>query len=139
LETPSEFAVAIERLRAKGLVVHDNASSRMQFYRTKSTPGNRREEYKANYLVKFGEKYGQEVVEVLDAPIGGLMQVPAEYGDGWTFRVWDWCPGPGPGDFEKRYRSLAEAIDAVLEYYFGDPGWMCDEYDKHRREKQRRS
>ena len=134
LETLSEFTAAVERLRANGLTVHHNASSRMQLYRTKSIPGNRREEYKASFFVKIGEEFGQDVVEVLDAPIGGLMRAPAENGEVWAFRVWDCCPGPGPGDFEKRYSTLAEAIDGVLEYYFGDPGWMCDEYDKHRGE-----
>lgn len=138
LETPLEFAAAVERLRGNGLIVYDNASSTMQLYRTKSTPGNRREEYKASFFVKIGEKFGQDVAEALDAPIGGLMRVRTVTGEVWAFRVWDYCPGPGPGDFEKRYLTLAEATDAVLEYYFGDPGWMCDEYNKHRRETQSR-
>ena len=67
-----------------------------------------------------------------------LQRVPAENGEVWAFRVWDWCPGPGPGDFENRYSTLAEAIDAVLEYYFGDPGWMCDEFNKYRETRSER-
>jgi hypothetical protein len=33
----------------------------------------------------------------------------------------EWVPGPGPGDFIKSFHTLTEAIQAVKDYYFGDP------------------
>jgi hypothetical protein len=42
----------------------------------------------------------------------------------WIFEVSEYIPGPGPGDFQRLFDSLDEAIAAVLEYYFGDPTAM---------------
>ena len=42
----------------------------------------------------------------------------------WIFEVWEYTPGPGPGDFQRFFDSLNEAIDAVLDYYFGDATMM---------------
>jgi hypothetical protein len=33
-------------------------------------------------------------------------------------------PSPGPGDFLNRWPTAEEAIDDVLDYYFGDPSRM---------------
>src|SRR3982751_1166845 len=38
----------------------------------------------------------------------------------WIFRVWDATPGPGPDDFAYGYEDLDRAVDAVLDYYFGE-------------------
>jgi hypothetical protein len=42
----------------------------------------------------------------------------------WIFEVWEYIPGPGPGDFQRFFDTLDEAIDAALDYYFGDPAAM---------------
>ena len=39
----------------------------------------------------------------------------------WIFRVWDHVPGPGPDDFAYGYEDLDRAVDAVLDYYQGEP------------------
>ena len=53
----------------------------------------------------------------------------------WIFSVWEWTPGPGPGDFENYYTTLEEAVTDVEKYYFGDPKWMnpldLKEYEKN--------
>ena len=134
METSVNIGSAMTRLRSAGLIVSSDANSGFHFHHPTSVPGNRREGYKQNLIGFKDDELG--VTEVLDAPRGGLFRQQVENESGWAFRVWDWCPGPGPGDFERRYSSLEVAIDAVLEYYFGDPAWMCDEYDKYRRKRR---
>jgi hypothetical protein len=74
----------------------------------KYTAGNARE----NYEFEFGS---EEIV--CDAP--GVTLYPNE--QGWGIEVWDWVPGPGPGDFQQFFSSIDEAVLAILDYYFGDP------------------
>ena len=52
-----------------------------------------------------------------DAPISYLRWREGR----WCHEVAEYAPGPGPGDFRHPYPSLEEAVQAVLEYYFGDP------------------
>lgn len=136
MESAAEMDAAIQRLRAAGLVVHGNGTLTRGFlvHRPTSVPGNRREGYAAN-IVGVTDEYTLDAVEVLDAPIGAVLRADMGAG-GWAFRVWDWCPGPGPGDFERRYPTLESTVTAVLDYYFGDPGWMCDEYNSRPRRKR---
>ena len=42
-----------------------------------------------------------------------------EAGD-WNISVWEWVPGPGPGDFTKKLASLDEVLANILSYFF-DP------------------
>ncbi|MCA9078983.1 MAG: hypothetical protein KDA58_00430 [Planctomycetaceae bacterium] len=123
------------RLRERGLNVRDDGDSRMQVYRPTCVHGNCREDYEANLITVVGEEYGNDVIEVLDAPISFLQRSTSGNDEGWTFRVWDYCPGPGPGDFEQHYGTLTDAVNGVLEYYFGNPDWMCAEYNQYRRRR----
>lgn len=49
-------------------------------------------------------------------------------GEVWTVRMWELIPGPGPDDFECEFMTLDEAVDTVLNFYFGTPtivdGWI---------------
>ncbi|WP_446951074.1 hypothetical protein [Rhizobium leguminosarum] len=38
----------------------------------------------------------------------------------WNVSVWEWVPGPGPGDFTKKQMSLDEALETIRSYFF-DP------------------
>jgi hypothetical protein len=38
----------------------------------------------------------------------------------WNIRVWEWTPGPGPGDFTKTLTSLDDVLEGILSYFF-DP------------------
>jgi hypothetical protein len=55
-----------------------------------------------------------------DAPSAHLY--PKE--DKWIFEVWEFIPGPGPGDFREEFASITDAIPVILDYYFGDPSKM---------------
>ena len=47
----------------------------------------------------------------------------------WIIRHWDLIPGPGIDDFECKFPTLEEAVEAVLAFYFGQSsvieGWIC--------------
>jgi hypothetical protein len=130
----NEFDAALDQLRATGLVIFSSDCERQSFqvYRPVSIPGNRREGFTKNMIHSLGNYPTDEPeVDVLDAPSCCVLH--EKNTDNWTLQVWNWTPGPGPGDFRKQYQTLQEIIEAILEYYFGDPAWMCDEYNKHRR------
>ncbi len=121
---------ALRALRDAGLVVSPwgETSARFHIRRPASVDGNRRVDYIRQL---HGFRDGELVeLDTVDAPMSTLRQSTA--GDAWSFSAWDYCPGPGPGDFERVYGSLGEAVLAILEYYFGDPGWMCAEWDAYR-------
>lgn len=40
--------------------------------------------------------------------------------DCWRVSVWDWVPGPGPGDFVKQFADEDAAIDFIVQYFFGE-------------------
>lgn len=42
----------------------------------------------------------------------------------WLVLAEEYVPGPGPGDFLDEWDTIDEAVDDILEFYFGDPGRM---------------
>ncbi len=129
-ESALEVDEALLLLRDAGLVILPQGESRSRFHirRPRSVEGNRRLEYSRN-LIGFVNNE-PVVVETLDAPMSMLER--SESSEMWNFSVWEWCPGPGPGDFERSYPALRQAVSDILGYYFGDPGWMCTEWETYR-------
>lgn len=41
-------------------------------------------------------------------------------GDSWMVRMQRSIPVAGPGDFENRWETLKDAVDDILDFYFGD-------------------
>jgi hypothetical protein len=76
-----------------------------------SVPGNRRQNYET-YL-------GSEEI-LCDAPCTRIYPKDGK----WIFELWEWVPGPGPGDFQEEYLSINDTVPAILDYYFGDPNKM---------------
>ncbi|MBO3460427.1 hypothetical protein G7B40_019980 [Aetokthonos hydrillicola Thurmond2011] len=106
---------AVARLEKAGLLVRSLGSvspfaNGYSIAKPKSTPGNIRKDYECSW--------GSEEIPC-DAP--GANLYPKESKSKWIFEIWEWLPGPGPGDFQKSFESIDEAIAAILEYYFGDP------------------
>lgn len=135
-DSSAEKEEALLLLRNRGLIVSPRGSELTRFHirRPSGIEGNRREDYQRDFC---GFRDGEMIVlDTLDAPLGVLEQSPEP--GAWLFRVWDYAPGPGPGDFEREYESFDEAVSAVLDYYFGDPAWMCAEWDAFRLSRQRR-
>jgi hypothetical protein len=76
-----------------------------------SIPGNTRK----NWEVYFGSD------EILcDAPVARLYLK----GGKWVFQVADCVPGPEPGDFQEEFLLIIDAVDAIFDYYFGEPSKM---------------
>lgn len=50
-----------------------------------------------------------------DAPVPKVWHAS----DHWCVSVWDWAPGPGPGDFVKQFADENAAIDFIVQYFFG--------------------
>ncbi|WP_080437162.1 CPCC family cysteine-rich protein [Burkholderia ubonensis] len=50
-----------------------------------------------------------------DAPVPTVWHAS----DRWNVSVWDWTPGPGPGDFVKQFADEDAAIDFIVHYFFG--------------------
>jgi hypothetical protein len=46
----------------------------------------------------------------------------------WVVKLHEYTPGPGPGDFHHTYDELPEAIEDVLDYYFGNPDRMQEKW-----------
>lgn len=55
-----------------------------------------------------------------DCPVAHLYNENGK----WYFQVHEFAPGPGPGDFTEAHSSMSDAIDSILEYYFGAPERM---------------
>ncbi|MBV6626549.1 MAG: hypothetical protein KI793_27040 [Rivularia sp. (in: Bacteria)] len=83
----------------------------------KETPGNTREDCESFIDIKVGDTV-KEIPS--DAPISHLF--PKNYK--WIFRIWEYMPGPGPGDFEEEFALIDDAIPVILDYYFGNPSKM---------------
>lgn len=76
-----------------------------------STPGNTRKNY---------EVFLRSKQILCDAPCANLYPSNGK----WIFEVWEWVPGPGPGDFQQSFTSITECVAPILEYYFGNPSNM---------------
>ncbi|NEO84256.1 MAG: hypothetical protein F6J87_08385 [Spirulina sp. SIO3F2] len=108
--------VEFERLKEAGLIVKENKGrkiKKLKIFKPASIPGNSRQER------GFPISYESQRI-LCSAPKSMIFQ----QGDSWFFTVWLWAPGPGPGDFNDKYSSVSEVVDAVLDYYFGDPSKM---------------
>lgn len=45
-------------------------------------------------------------------------------GEVWLVLAEEYCPGPGPGDFLDEWNTPEEAVQDILDFYFGDPQRM---------------
>ncbi|SRR5260370_23964306 len=122
--SPENYETQLRPLRAAGLVVEYIVPwdrDTFSVYRPRTVKGNHRPDYQ-RFFRESPEPHSR-IVDHIDAPKGYLRW----NAEGWSFRIWEWIPGPGPGEFERIYPTLEAAVQAVLEYYFGDPAWMNTE------------
>lgn len=45
--------------------------------------------------------------------------------------VWDWVPGPGPGDFELSFDNEEEAVREARNYFFGESKYFKKRLEYH--------
>lgn len=81
-----------------------------------NVPGNHIPGYSTAYVINLDTD--QEVQ--FDAPPVWL------YGHCgvWVVLAEEYCPGPGPGDFVHEWQTPEDAVQDILDFYFGDPRRM---------------
>ena len=106
-----EYLYVLERLQKIGLVVNYYENS-FDIRKPRWTVGNRRP-IKEEFLdsIDFDEPKCELALE----------------NDNWIVRVHVYVPGPGPGDFEEKFKLLSQAVNNVIDYYFGDSKKMNPE------------
>jgi len=107
----------LERLKKNKLIVDKVRdvgpyANGFSIAKPKNVKGNYREEYQ----VLFGKNK-----IVCDAQ--SVFLYPKD-GNEWLVELWEYMPGPGPGDFRESFSSLDLAISYIIDYYFGAPERM---------------
>lgn len=87
-------------------------------FKPNSVEGNFVEGYEQNYV--DGVNGTLDVTMVLNSPISNIFEKSGKY----SFLVWEFAPGPGPGDFENCFDDISDCIEDVIDYYFGDSSRM---------------
>lgn len=82
-----------------------------------STQGNCIPGYKADGYTIFGEDAPPE----MDAP---MLKFYMANENSWMVRGEDFAGVKGPGDFANEWKTVEEAIDDILDFYFGNPSRM---------------
>ncbi|MGD9682753.1 MAG: hypothetical protein AB7W16_16305 [Candidatus Obscuribacterales bacterium] len=116
----------LNRLRAAGLFVSEARSS------THVWPDcvfvGKPAAVKGNSIDGYETGYGMDSALKFDAPLVNL------YGDAgsWYVVSVDYTPGPGPGDFSNTWKSAAEAVDDILDFFLGNPSRMREKEQARR-------
>jgi hypothetical protein len=121
-----DLDTAVKRLRDTGLFVSEPSKSSEESWA------------KVHFRVAKSREVNNEFgCELVNYP--SLSMISYERRDNsrshqWEMRRWDWTPGPGKGDFVFESAHLEVIVNAVLNWYFGEPmilcGWIVP-VDKH--------
>lgn len=108
----------IDELESKGLVLFGKERMLIQVGKPSTTKGNCIEGKKWNPICEF-EPIENELIPKkeqfeTDAPILGIFIEE----NGYKVQVWQWVPGPGPGDFEIVLDNEEQVLVATLNYFF---------------------
>ena len=68
-----------------------------------------------DYEVHFKDHNGDDRVTDVPSPV-----IYAKVDGSWSVKVWEYRPGPGPGDFDMEFPSESAAVDDVIRYFFDD-------------------
>jgi len=112
----NESSTLLEKITGSGLVVQYAGTSGpfaegYLIAKPQSIEGNSRDGYKT--------LFGSDKI-ACDAPCVQLYPLD----DQWLVEVWEYMPGPGPGDFQEKFLEFNNAVSFVLDYYFGSPETM---------------
>ena len=108
----------IDKIESKGLVLFGKKRDLVMVSKPLSTIGNCIEWKITKPFVEL-ENIENELVPKkeqfeTDAPVLGVFIEPT----GFRIEVWQWVPGPGPGDFEKLVSSEEEVYENIVNYFF---------------------
>lgn len=112
---------AVSELKKQGLLVQFQETGPFAngyiIAKPKSTLGNKRED--SEFVLNITTEVGRDKI-LCDGPSTRLYPKDGK----WIFELWEFMPGPGPGDFRVEFASITDAVSAILDYYFGDPSKM---------------
>ncbi len=122
MKSSRDLDEACERLCARGLIAcFDSNQQVVRVYRSPDVQGNRRHHFSDALLLSVDPP-----AEVrLDAPVGWLSRL--DNGE-WFFQIAA-CVPRGPGDHAWTYVDLNQAVEDIVDYYFGDDSRMCADWD----------
>ncbi len=117
-----DLVEACERLCVRGLSASfDSNQQVVRVYRSPDVQGNRRDHFSDVLFLAVDPP-----AEVrLDAPVGWLSRL--DNGE-WLFQIAA-CVPRGPGDRAWTYVDLNQAVEDIVDYYFGDDSRMCADWD----------
>ncbi|MCB9469966.1 MAG: hypothetical protein H6677_16970 [Candidatus Obscuribacterales bacterium] len=110
----------LEKLRTSGLHVSHTIpafNDGVWVGKPVTTRGNSIQGYEPGYIV-IGD---DPLPPKMDAPMLKFHKTKTET---WMVRGDDYVGGPGPGDFNNEWNTPEEAIEDILDFYFGDPARM---------------
>ena len=108
----------IDKLESKGLVLFGKKRDLIMVCKPLTTQGNCIKGRISTPICEFEEVNGKFVLKEdqfeTDAPVLGIFIEK----NGYRVQVWQWVPGPGPGDFQLIVSSEEEAFEATINYFF---------------------
>jgi hypothetical protein len=104
------------KLQELGIGLHGNIETLLMLVKNVGATGNKLPNYISTSVRSYTDKL--EIIEEFptDCPVMGISFKDGEY----HLSVWNWVPGPGPGDFEISFNHEEDAMNFILSYYFGD-------------------
>jgi hypothetical protein len=112
--TATGAEAVLGRLTDAGLILFRlGGGQHYTLFKPASVAGNRRPGWDSQLALPSGEV-------ACDAPCATLEQRQGQ----WLFSVHEFFPDTGPGDFCHAFDQLGAAVEAVWQYYFGDPAAM---------------
>ena len=109
---------SIHKLRESGLFIDDEpdfVEDHVAFpngyivIKPSSVKGNSLPDYEAWYDDHDGKEKPSDAPRIVIYPKSNL----------WHVAVSEYVPGPGPGDFDNDFQSEVEAVENILNYFFG--------------------
>lgn len=108
----------IDQLESKGLFLFRQDRFFRWVAKPVGIPGNCIEGRIREPIVEFEEVDGEFAPKKeqfkTDAPALSILIEP----NGFRVQVWNWVPGPGPGDFDTLVETEEEACALIINYFF---------------------
>lgn len=115
-----------KRLEESGVRIF-NYSDMVILSKKIGSKGNSIPNFKTSPIVSFDKNLFVEEEVFSDCPKVSIRLINDEY----VVSVWDWVPGPGPGDFELTFSNEELAIEEVWNYFFGDNHYFRKRLEYH--------
>ena len=96
-----------EKLRKRGLELITSENITL-FKKNKNTPGN------------FILEWRNDIDSEIECPAIELTIKEGKY----VLELWDWTPGPGPGDFRLVLDNESDVLDFIDSYYYGSNNYF---------------